>query len=480
MNKIYIILLTIVSLGIFSSCDDYLTVEPKDMVSVDKALNSSSGYISAMIGVYQVLQNPYNPSGFMFGSGVDNFANIYTEPTAGFSPALNSSYNFDFDNTNFDAGSGACFLSLYKAIANLNILIENIETKEVLKGDERNLILGEALALRGFLHFDLWRIYGTMPSDATGNSADVLPYSKEFTGEFIPYYNYPDYFSFILDDLEQGRALLAESDPILKYSNDDLNYAGSIDEYEDLEWYMRQNRFNYYAATATLARVELWMGNKEDAYTYAEEVVGAVNTDGTPKFSLGTSADLGNQDYALFTEQLFGIETSGYDDEIYASYNGYCVTSEYTIPTIYPSASDIRRVQLFTTLSSNAVQYNAQVSRKYSYMSEDDAGYKSVPVIRISEMYLILVETAPDYAIAQQYYDYFVNSRFDNHVTINESSFRSELINQYIREFWAEGQLFYLYKRLGLSQLPISNQEMNADKYKVKIPTGETSGDISM
>ncbi len=478
MKKLYILLIT--GLIILSSCDDFLTVEPKNMFSADKALNSSSGYTSAMIGVYQILQDIYNPSGFMMGGGVDNFAIIYSQPSTSFSPSLNSNFNFDFDNTTYDSSSGACFLYMYKAISNLNLLIENIETKDVLSGEERSLLLGEAKALRGFLHFDLWRIYGTMPGDKVGDTENILPYATSLTSEFINYLNYSEYFSLLVNDLKEGRALLAEADPILKFTKEELNNAGSLDDYAELGWYMRQNRFNYFAATATLARVELWMGNKSEAFTYAKEVIDAVNTDGTSKFSLGTSVDLGNQDFALFCEQLFGIETAGYDDDIYSSYTAYCVNDEYVLSSVYTSMSDIRKVNLFTTLTNNAVVYNAQVSKKYSYMSEDDLGYKSFPIVRLSEMYLILVETASDLTTAQEYYDTFVNSRFDNNTTLNASNLQEEVLNQYIKEFWAEGQVFYAYKRLGLSQLPISNQEMNEDKYRVQIPTGETSGDVSM
>ncbi len=480
MNKLYIILITIASLNILSSCDDYLTVEPKDMVTVDKALSSASGYTSAMIGVYQILQDPYNPSGFMFGGGMDNFANIYPEPGTSFSTTLNSNYNFDFSNTYYDAASGSCFLYLYKAIANINVLIENIETRDVLTGDERSLILGEATALRGFLHFDLWRIYGTMPGDALGDSEEILPYSTDFSGELNTYYNYTDYFNLILKDLEAGRALLADADPILKYTNDELYDSGSLDEYEDLGWYMRQNRFNYYAATGTLARVHLWMGNNSEAFAYAKEVVDALNEDGTEKFPLGTSSDFGSTDKALFVEQLFGIETSDYDDDIYSAYSAYCVQKEAVIEEVYPSNSDLRKVNLFSTLTSNALVYNAQISNKYTNMSENDAGYKSVPVMRIAEMYLILIETAADLSVSQEYYNIFANSRFDKSLVLTEADLEDAVLNQYIREFWAEGQIFYAYKRMGLSELPLSGQAMNEDKYKVQIPTGETTGEISM
>ncbi len=478
MKKIYITFL-FAAISLFSSCDDWLTVEPKDMVTVDKALTTPEGYTSALVGVYQILQNVYNPGGFVMGSGVDTFANIYTEPSIGFSQSLNSAYNYNFSDTSYDNSSGAAFLQMYKAITNLNVILSSIETTEVLTAEQKNFVEGEARALRGFLHFDIWRIYGTAPDDNAGTSNLILPYSLEVSNEFIPYLNYNDYFANILSDLEQAKDMLSFSDPIIYYSNELLNVEGSIEEYEDLGWYNRQNRFNYYATLGALARVQLWMGNKEQAYEYAKEVVDAQNEDGTRKFRLGTSTDMGNTDLALFVEQLFGVETLGYDDTSYSSYTAHCVNSEYVLNQVYPSSSDIRKMNLFTTLTSNALVYNAQISLKYSLMSENDASaYKNFPIIRVSEMYLILVETAPTIAEAQTYYDTFANSRFDENVTLTEGNLQENILNQYTREFWAEGQIFYTYKRLSLTSLPFSGQEMNTDKYKIAIPSGETNSDL--
>ncbi len=476
MKKSYFILLTLV-ITLFTSCDDWLTVEPKDMVTVDKALDTPSGYTAALIGVYQILQDVYQPDEFTMETGVDCLANIYIEPnTTTASSALNSGYNYEFDDSDFDTNSGSAFLTMYEAIANLNAIIEKLETKDVLTGEEKWMIEGEAKALRAFIHFDLWRIYGTVPDDAA-NAGDetILPYCTEISTNFTTYYSYSDYFNLLLEDLEEAKDLLVKSDPIVTYSNDELNDEGSIDEYVDLGWYNRQNRMNYYAVLGTLARVELWMGNKEAAYSYAKEVIDATNEDGSLKFGLGTSTDLGDGDYALFTEQLFGIETSGYDDDDYSTYSAICVNTKSVLKSVYPSTSDIRYKYLIKTLTNNMLTANAQISYKYSNMSEDDTGYKSFPVIRLSEMYLIVIESASSLSEAQEYYDTFANSRYDKNFTLTESNIQDAVINQYTREFWAEGQIFYAYKRLNLDELPLSGQNMTSDKYRVTLPTGETT-----
>lgn len=437
------------------------------------------GYTSALIGVYQLLSDAYTPSSFMMGSGVDALANIYAAPSYSFSPSLNSCYYYDFEDTQLDAASGTVFLQLYKTLANVNVILENIATEDGLTDEEYRLIKGEALALRAFIHFDLWRLYGTMPGDETGIANTILPYALHATNDPHTYVNYTDYFAYLVADLETGRDLLAQSDPIVTYSNELLNTEGSIEAYEYLGWYNRQKRLNYYATLGILARVALWMGNHEQAYAYALEIIQATDDDGSEKFPLGTATNLGNQDYALFVEQLFGIETENYDDDAYATYYGYCVNSESVIQTVYPSTSDIRRVNLFATLVNNALVYNAQISKKYSLMSEDDvSSYKSFPILRTAEIYLILVECAPTLSESQMYYDQFINTRYDQNVTLDESNLEQSVLNQYTREFWGEGQIFYAYKRLNILALPLSSQEMTADKYQIDLPTGETSGGL--
>jgi hypothetical protein len=478
MRKSNIFFVSLIAAFLFSSCEDWLTVDPKDMISVEKALSEREGYVNALTGIYEKLENIYSPSSFLIGSGTDILANIYAEPSYSFSPALNSCYTHIYDDSNFDSSSGSCFLNMYMALANANVLIENIQETDVLDATERSLIEGEVKGIRALLQFDLWRLYGPVPG--SDNEDKVLPYPHKMTKDLIPYLNYENYFEYLFNDLEDAKEALSEADPILRYSNYDLNNSGSIDEYDDLNWYYRQNRMNYYAVLGLYARVELWMGNKERAYEYAKEVVEAVNTDGTSKFTLGDATNIANGDYAFSTEHLFGVKTTAYDDDNYNSYNAFCVNSEYNLTTyVYKNfQTDIRYQQLLAQLTNNALVYNAMISLKYSNMSKSDIGQKNFPVIRLSEMYLILVETAPSIAEAQDYYNDYTNVRFDNNNILTESNLQNAVFDQYLREFWAEGQIFYACKRMKLLTLPVSGEPMTTDKYRVVLPTGETNSSL--
>ena len=67
--------------------------------------------------------------------------------------------------------------SNYNAIANCNYLLKNIAEKgSVMNEDLRQLVEGEALALRAFLHFDLLRGYA--PSFKMVKNEPAIPYVK--------------------------------------------------------------------------------------------------------------------------------------------------------------------------------------------------------------------------------------------------------------------------------------------------------------
>ena len=83
--------------------------------------------------------------------------------------------------------------------------------------------------------------------------------------------------------------------------------------------------------------------------------------------------------------------------------------------------------------------------------------YQIIPMLRMSEMYLIAVETTPSLSEANA----LDKDVFDG---LNDRS--GELMAEYRREFFAEGQLFYTYKRNQVKDiLWLETQEMTEDDY---------------
>ncbi|MFR7811308.1 MAG: RagB/SusD family nutrient uptake outer membrane protein [Butyricimonas faecihominis] len=101
---------------------------------------------------------------------------------------------------------------MYKTIANVNTLIEYTDKKrDVLKGNNYEIIRGEALALRAFIHFDLLRLYAEADFLRLQRFQSLM---KEAKPTIAPQYTPADVVELILGDVKDALDLL-EKDPHL-------------------------------------------------------------------------------------------------------------------------------------------------------------------------------------------------------------------------------------------------------------------------
>ena len=459
-----------------SSCSDWLTIEPKTQTTGEKLFTTVQGYSDALAGLYISMRGNYSPVSFFVGDGTDQLANLYYISPSSLNAALP---NFDFTNTYADAGIGSMFLQQYKTIANANLLIDALQTQTQLDAKLAKMIEGEALAVRAYMHFDLIRLFGPMPNHI--GSKRYLPYVTKVSTEPYTYLAYEDYMKLLQADLDKSEQLLKESDPILNYTNDQLNNSiyNSIEGITDPIWYYRQNRFNYYAILGLQARVSLWLGNNDKAYTYAKKVIEATNSDGSTKFRLGTVSDISAPyyDYTLFSEHLMGEAVENFDDA--SAFTGRYATNvtdrNKILYNLYESKTDMRTT-MFTSVYSYSTGSYAYGTLKYHGMKSTDVSSlsaRSIPLIRLSEMYLIMVETAPIQE-ANTYFSTFRSARNAEPLELTKANRESTLVTEYTKEFWSEGQCFFAYKRLGLAMLPMSLVSMGESKYILPLPTAET------
>ena len=87
---------------------------------------------------------------------------------------------YNFQDQSVRAVSNAIWDRAYLAIANINYLLDNIDShKDVFTANNYNIIKGEALGLRAFLHFELLRLFASSP--ATGSLAPGIRYLKHYS-----------------------------------------------------------------------------------------------------------------------------------------------------------------------------------------------------------------------------------------------------------------------------------------------------------
>ena len=97
-----------------------------------------------------------------------------------------------------------------------------------------------------------------------------------------------------------------------------------------------------------------------------------------------------------------------------------------------------------------------------------------VPLIRLSEMYLIAIETAPDLETANALWTPYQEARNEIPVPLTAENLQDEILMEYQREFFGEGQMFYVYKRLkSKNMMWKTDREVSEQDYIVPLPSTE-------
>ena len=254
-------------------CNDWLDVRPKSQVKESDLFESESGFRDALTGIYVLMGRSESYGGQRTMGLMDMVAQTYTEVPYELEGIV--SYNYQLDEVK--ALIDTLWSTSYNAIANCNYLLRNIEEHgDVMSDNLRDLVQGEALALRAFLHFDLLR--GFAPSYKMGKDDLAIPYMREVTNAPVAQSTVSKVLDYILEDLTTAKKLLEPIDPIGPAFADysellEGNYG--LDDYitDDGFWLYRTSRMNYYGVTALMARVYLYKEDMQNALASALEVI---------------------------------------------------------------------------------------------------------------------------------------------------------------------------------------------------------------
>lgn len=446
-TKIFISTTILFGLLAFPSCKKYLDVQPDDKFLESQLFSSKTGIESVLNNIY--LQMPNSP---MYG------ANLSTTTLELMAQRYNASFyvqfagftSYNFSNSYVVPAIDTIWSSSYNCILNINKFIANLNIyKGVVPQAESDILEGEAYALRAMLHFDLLRIFG--PVYATNSQGSAIPYYTVATAKTQPVLSAADVMTNVLADLKTAEGLLA-SDPIItKGKQDELQNDGN-------DFFRFRNlRMNYYAVIALEARVQLYAGNNADALKAAQKVIG----NGTSLFPWSNPADVNdatNPDRIFSSEIIFALQNLN----LYTLYNTWFVTNSVVL-----SPSDFRLQEVYEVQAAGV--------NDYRYRSQWDPGiinginrqfikYADVPdqtklfrymqaMLRMSEMYYIAAETEtdPDAALA-----YLNTVRYNRGLPDLPpgADINAELLKEYQKEFFGEGQLFFYYKRTNTQVIP--------------------------
>ncbi len=448
------------------SCSNWLAVDLEDSILEDKLFETNEGYTSVLNGVYTKM-NTYYGSTLSMGV-IDAMAKLYNiSSNHNYYPY----FNYDFDGDTFEGTSGALWTGMYNLIANLNVLLEKCDEEEsVIFPNYYPYIKGEALALRAMLHFDLFRLYGPIYSDATMSNL-TIPYQATTDKTIQPLLSAEQVMAKVIKDLQDASKLL-ENDAV---RTDGVLNSDSEDPNETADFRYRQFRLNYYAVQGLLARAYLWIGDKENAYATAKAIITEVEEkktfDWTPKANVqsSTTPDLIFSTEVMFSlynlkrvnnfNNLFKNTTSYYSILSFAGSSMEDGNMMSKINWFYKDLNDLRRteawevstIQEVNSTTGATTEHESLFFNKYKDIQTTETRRYMIPLLRMSEIYLIAAESTSDVTEGLGYVNAIREHRncvnIDAATVASKEDLQEYIDNEFYRETIGEGQIYFYYKR---------------------------------
>ena len=510
MKKTLIIFVLTVAalLPVTASCEKWLEATSSSQVASDKLFSSRSGFHEALIGVYLLMGTQS-----MYGMHYTWYFNDVTcvPYSISSSSQIKLVQQHQYDNSMVNPITENMWIYGYKAIANINkTLLELERRRDVVTDDlEYNLIKGELLAARAYIHFDLVRMFGLESWGGENASKYTIPYSTEYSSVAPPQHTYAETADLIVKDIREALECLKD-DPVRGVKNEDFDAVLNSDGF----WSDRQKRFNYYAVEAMLARVSLWRRDFVTAGQLARDVVQNATANNLVHWldvdAFREETEYNYRDWTFSCEHVFSLEITqlfSYVQYIFlnpVSPLSGLVLDAPSVQAMYMSLPELGIDDLNEDVRgpSGLLKYGANGYQLYKFYGSN--GYAEqyrnrMPMIRLSEMYLILAESALqafDYDGAMDYLDQLRFHRgISTSIKVRDTAggavmdtkaelVASHILVEYLKETIGEGQFMYAMKRFngeygdhvtvyGMVQTPIRCSPISVLEYPY--PVAETT-----
>jgi starch-binding outer membrane protein, SusD/RagB family len=448
INKLILLLMLGVS---FTACKKVLDVEPLQSIDAATAIQNDQDVNSLVVGCYSIMGG-----GSLYGTNLLMLPDLLgAEGTCTWRGSFQSPKQIatkQMDRNNADAN--LTWTAAYNAINNANLVLDNLA--KVQDADLKKQLQGEALFVRGIMHFELVRLYG-LPWGATSDNSQLgvvvkTSSTKSAADAFtnVPRNTVKQVYDQVITDLTTAATLLPDEN---------------------------SKRVTKYTALAFLTRVYLQQGDYANARDAANAViesgfyllnasVTAVFTNKNTKESIWeieqneqNNAGTANNGMATFFASLPGIGRA--DVRVSASF----------VANKYPT-DDLRQTQWYYE-GTGARPGNTYCSKWTSYS-------QNLPVVRLAEMYLTRAEA--NLELGTSIGDDPANDLAKVRNTLRTNSTAAtmptvdDVRNERFIELAFEGQRIHDLKRLRLSTGTFS---WNANKLVFPIPQREvdaTSG----
>ena len=471
MKKI-IIIFTVA--GLFCSANscsnDWLNLAPSTSLSSLDAVENYNDVYSLMIGAYHGLRNT---GAAYYGATMWYYGDVRADDMQARTTGMRASACYEMIYTALSAPN--LWSSPYGLIHRANEVIFAIEEGTADDGApaDVNNLLGQALTIRALCHFDLVRVYGKPYSMSGAPASYGVPIIIErHVTDYKPTRNsVEEVYTAVLNDLARAIPLL----PTAK-----------------LNGYINQ-----WAAKSLLARVYLYKGDYNNAYTTAVDVI---NNGGYPLWEYDEYADAWKSQFGK--ENIFELIIQSNDawtdregiayllnEEGYAD---YIMTKSFIDLMDQPeNLNDIRHSVMKKPTLLNFLTdpfWDVPVFLTKLPGQGTDLRFNNIPMFRIAEQYLIAAEAAlkkssPDQAMADTYLNALISKRNPTKAPVTATE--EAIITERRIELVGEGHRFFDCMRLDLTierpdggwhvPLILDSRKFDRNYYRtlLPIPSGE-------
>ncbi|MFH7000966.1 RagB/SusD family nutrient uptake outer membrane protein [Flavobacterium bizetiae] len=340
----------------FCACDSFVEVDlPKSQLTSGTVFEDYTTANAALVDIYAKLRDNGLLSGTLFGLSAQ--LGCYTDELDLYDSSDKATFAFYTNAVLPSNGNVSLFWNnSYNQIYAANAVLEGLEGS-TWNTPAKAQLKGEALFIRGLLHFYLLQLFGDIPYIKT------TQYKANSTVSRMPE---QEVYALVIDDLKAAHDLLAPS------------YASS-----------ERVRPNAFAVQALLARVYLYKGAWKDAQQMASAVI-----DNTALYRFENDLDLvflKNSTEAIwqFMPSLAGKNTDEGTIFIFESGAPPLLALSSALVNSF-DLNDLRKSHWIKTINNETGTWYCPYKYKESQSSGSSKEYSMV--LRLSEQYLIRAE----------------------------------------------------------------------------------------
>lgn len=376
INKYKIWILIVPVFSMLFACAEKLDVKPQQSIDAEVALTTPDNIKNALVGAYleasgsNVFGSVFNEFSELYAATADmKFMGTYQQPR--------EFYNKEATTTNSYVANS--WIDSYQLINTCNTLLQD-DVLSLLDAEDADIVAGGALFLRGWVTFELTRLFGLPYEPGQVNTQPGVPLVLTPTTDVadavpVPRNTVEECYAQAIEDLTYARDLLPPFNDV---------YATT------------------YAASAVLARIYLQMGNYPAAAAAANTVIesGIYELMPTPLAAFNNTT---NSAEDIFAIQKNATSENSWLAVMYASLSG-AGRGDYEIQQVFLerfNPTDLRgryqsNTQAGYTIDDITMMYYKGVGTILNAGGINTAKwgnyYRNISLIRLAEMYLIRAE----------------------------------------------------------------------------------------